>query len=247
MPRSSSRDQPPSNPGLTCFNCQWRERSEWCVLDDKDLETLDRSKHNNGFQTGQIIFNQGDDCTGVYCLVSGTVAMRKTDRNGNSVLVRLRHAGETIGYRDFFSGQVFTTSAEALTPVSLCYIGKDAVGSILKSNPALGLNFLNLISADLQAAEDTLLRVASLSTRTRMAHLLLALKDRYATVQDDGSMILQLPLSRQDIADILGSRPETVARIIHALEVDGVALFSGRKVIIPDLDGLLDEIEPFDG
>lgn len=82
--------------------------------------------------------------------------------------------------------------------------------------------------------------------RTRMAHLLLTLKDRFAEAAEDGTLSMKLPLSRQDIADILGARPEMVARIIHALEVDGVAIFSGRKVVIPDLDPLLDEIEHID-
>ncbi len=246
MPRGPGKSAPPHPPSASCFSCQWRSRSEWCVLNEDDVQTLNDAKSTSSYQTGQLVFNQGDPIDGVYCIVSGLVAIRKADEHGNSALVRLRNPGETIGYRDFFSGDTHTTSAEILEPTQLCYVDRRAVRSLLDRNPGLGLSFLKHLSEDLGRAEDTILQSAALTTRTRFAHLLLTLKDRYATVEDDGTMKMRLPLSRQDIADILGTRPETIARVIHVMEKDGVATFSGRTVVIPDLDPLLDEIEPAD-
>ena len=242
----STDSTPARNTAPNCFQCQWRERSEWCVLGREDVEVLNDRKLTSTFEPGQYIFRQGEPCNGIFSIVTGAVAIRKSDAQGHAVLVRMRHPGETMGYRDFFGGEVFTTSAEALQRTQVCFIEKRSVRGLLERNPSLGLGFLSSMAGDLQNAEESLLMSAALTTRTRMAHLLLALKDRYATAQDDGSLSMKLPLSRQDIADILGSRAETVARIIHALELDGVARFSGRNVVIPDLDLLLDEIEPDD-
>ena len=240
---AQSARQIPGHSGLNCFNCQWRERSEWCVLDDSDVAVLDASKVVSNYTPGQLLFMQGDPCHGVFSVVKGTIAIRKSDPAGNTVLVRLRHAGETIGYRDFFSGSDYTTSAEVLTEATVCFVQRDAVEVLLNRNPSLGLNFLNLLGDDLKDAEDAILRTTRLPIRARLAHLLLTLKNRYAEVLDDGSMALKLPMSRQDMADILGARPETIARTIHRMEIDNVARFSGRNVVIPDLDNLLDEIE----
>ena len=237
-PENPARESAPN-----CFRCQWRERTEWCVLAPDDVAVLNDRKITTLYEQGQFIFRQGEPCNGIYSIVSGAVVIRKSDAHGHAVLVRMRHEGETMGYRDFFSGEIFTTSAEALQRTQVCFIEKRSVRTLLDRNPSLGLGFLQRVASDLQGVEESLLMSAAL-TRTRMAHLLLTLKDRYATAQDDGSLTMRLPLSRQDIADILGSRPETVARIINALETDGVARFSGRNVIIPDLDPLLDEIEP---
>jgi CRP/FNR family transcriptional regulator len=244
MANSNDRAAPFGGPAPNCFQCQWRERSEWCVLARDDVQVLNDHKITSIYEPGQYIFRQGDPCSGVYSIVAGAIAIRKSDPHGHAVLVRMRHGGETIGYRDFFAGEIYTTSAEALSRCRVCFIDKRSVRGLLDRNPALGLGFLHRMASDLQEAEETLLQSASLNTRTRMAHLLLALKDRYATAQEDGSLTMKLPLSRQDIADILGSRPETVARIIQAFEKDDVARFSGRNVIIPDLDALLDEIDP---
>ena len=244
MSKTNDRSAPVGAPSPNCFTCQWRQRSEWCVLARDDVQVLNEHKVTSTYGPGQFVFRQGEPCSGVYSIVSGAIAIRKTDPQGHAVLVRMRHGGETMGYRDFFAGEICTTSAEALEPSRVCFIDKRSVRALLDRNPALGLGFLQQMAGDLQEAEDALLMSASLTTRTRMAHLLLALKDRYATAQEDGTLTMRLPLSRQDIADMLGSRTETIARIIQAFEKDDVARFSGRNVVIPDLDLLLDEIEP---
>ncbi len=244
MARASRSRASAPEPIPNCFTCQWRARTEWCVLADDDVALLNARKVTSTFGAGQSIFRQGEPCRGVYILLSGAVAIRKIDAQGHAVMVRMRYAGETMGYRDHFAGGVFTTSAETLEPTQVCFIDAEAVRDFLERNPALGLHFLQRVSHDLQHAEQNLLMSAALTARTRLAHLLLTLKDRYAEAKRNGSLVMRLPLSRQDVADMVGSRPETITRIIQAFEQDGVALFSGRTVVIPDLDLLLDEIDP---
>lgn len=235
---------PARNP--QCFTCQWRDRSEWCVLDQADLSLLNSAKAVRTFQHGQNIYVQGDSADGVYCLEGGVVTLRRTDVNGNAMLVGMAHAGETIGYRDFFARGEYTATAQAVEPVRVCFLARETLDALLRRNPALGLRFLVRVSEDLNHTETMMLQNATLSVRTRMAHLLLSLKDRYGEVDDGGTLVIRLPLSRQDIASMLGTRPETISRAIHILEESEVAHFSGRQVHVPDLDVLLDEIEPYE-
>lgn len=243
MPNSSWQSTKFVSNSANCFTCQWRERSQWSTLNQDDLNVLNGHRRDADVKPGQILFRQGDPCDGVYCIASGTIAIRKMDEHGNSVLVRLRHAGQTIGYRDFFGGPSMTTSAEALVESRVCFVDRKAVSALLERNPALGLQFLRRIAQDLQDAEETILQTTTLPIRTRLAHLLLTLKERYGRVDEAGTITIQLPLARQDIAAILGTRPETIARTIRGLDNDGVARFSGRTVVVEDLDLLLDEIE----
>lgn len=241
-----ARQKRPARPvtkNLHCYTCEMRERSAWCVLEDKEVGVLDDAKVPRSMPAGQVLYHQGDPCIGLFCIESGTVAIRKTDANGNSILLRLAHAGQTIGYRDYFGGQGYTASAEALTPTTVCHVNADTVTKLLGHNANLGLQFLNHLADDLDNAEETLLQHTSLSVRTRLAHLLLTLKDRYAAMDDSGTIVISLPMTRQDMAALLGTRPETIARTISALENDSVASFSGRTVLVPDLDMLLNEIE----
>ena len=193
------------------------------------------------------IFNQGDPCTGIYDIEAGTVAIRRTDSEGNSILVRLAHAGQTLGYRDYFGGREYTSSAEALRKCTVCLIDSKALHDLLEHNPSLGLRFLERIAKDLESVEESLLQRSTLPIRTRLAHLLLTLKFRYGSADNDGAIKIDLPMQRQDLAALLGTRPETLARAFKAMKMDGVLSSSGRMITIPDLDGLLDEIEPMAG
>ena len=228
---------------VNCFSCQGRAQSEWCTLDGAELQSLNQVKICNTYLPGQTIFYQGNPCLGIYCIESGTVAIRKTDRDGNSVIVRLAHAGDTLGYRAYFAAEPYRASADALQPSRICFVDKNGVRALLDRNPAVGNNFLRHMARDLEEADEARLHAAALSVRARLAHLLLVLKDRFGLAQGDGTLTIELPLSRQDIAAMIGTRPETVARAVRSLEDGGIAHFKGRRVEIPDLDALRDELE----
>ncbi|MCB1153987.1 Crp/Fnr family transcriptional regulator [bacterium] len=213
-------------------------------MEGDDLRMLDEIKICNIYKPGQVVFYQGNPCLGLYCIESGTIAIRKQDAEGESALVRLCHDGQTLGYRTFFAGGTYSASAEALTEARICFIDKAGVNRILEHNPAVGLAFLQHIARDLGESEELRLQAVTLPVRTRLANLLLALKDVFSTVDDDGNIVIELPMSRQDIADMVGARPETIARTIRSLQDDGVATFKGREVMVRDLDALLDELEP---
>lgn len=227
-----------------CFECLNRERTEWCVLTHDDVDLLDRAKVQRVYQAGQVLFDQGDPADAIYDMQDGMVGLRRTDEGGHTVLVALIHARQTLGYRDFFADSPRHTTAEVLRPSTICTVNGETMHRLLVKNPALGLQFLRRIARDLDTAEEMLLHQTVLPVRARLAHLLLTLRIRYGQAAEDGSIALRLPLRRQDLADLLGTRPETVTRAFQALARDRVIRVRGRRVIILDLDSLLDEIEP---
>ncbi|MFZ4577836.1 MAG: Crp/Fnr family transcriptional regulator [Myxococcota bacterium] len=227
----------------SCLTCRSCGETEWSSLDKEGLDLLNQVKVSNTYQPGQVIFYQGNPCLGLYCIESGAVAVRMTDPHGNSAIVRMACSGETLGYRAYFAGQPYHASADALTPTRVCFIDRSAVRHLLDHNPMVGMAFLKRMAEDLEDAEEAKLHSMSLSVRARVAHLLLVLKERFGTVGADGTLVIELPLSRQDMAAMVGTRPETIARAVRSLEAQNVAHFTGRQVVVPDLDALLDLIE----
>ena len=114
-------------------------------------------------------------------------------------------------------------------------------------NPSLGLRFLRHAATDLDAAEEKVLHSATLPVRARFAHLLLVLRDRYGEDGANGELTLDLPLSRQDMAAMIGIRPESMSRTIRSFEEGNIAHFSGRRVHVPNLEELVDELEISEG
>ena len=225
----------------TCYACSMRAK-EWCALGD-DLSILDDMKSTQIYKPGQTIFHQGTPSLGVYCVEAGTIALRKIDTLGNESLIRLLHEGQTLGYRTFFSQGIYSSSAQALTESRICFVDKDKINALMERNPIIATAFLRHLAEDLQLAEEDKMNLTNLPVRTRLAKLLLSLKDYYGDIDEQGNLNIKLPLSRQDMASMIGARPETLSRTIRALEKDDVALFMKHIVQISDLDSLLDEVE----
>ena len=230
-------------PAGNCFACQTRDRTEWCHLSEGDLAFLNRHKISNEYRPGQVIFYQDNPCLGIHCIEQGTVALRKRGDDGQELVARLFHAGDTLGYLAYFAETGYTGTAVAVSAARVCFIDRTAVRDLLERNPGLGLAFLRRTAENLKDAEDTRLREFAMPLRVRLAHLLLVFKDRFGSVSDDGTIAIDLPLSRQDIAAMLGVRPESLSRAIRQLEEAGCARFARRRVLVPDLDLLFDQLE----
>lgn len=213
------------------------------MLEPEDLKILNQHKVCNVYEPGQVIYYEGSPCLGIHCIEGGSVALKKTDGNGGAVVVGIFGEGQTLGYTAFFAGREHTASAEALERTQVCFIEKAGVRTLLDRNPTLGLRFLNRVSERLVDSETERVRALTLPLRARLAHLLLIFKDRNSTVDDDGTLTIELPLSRRDIAAMVGARPESLSRVLRDLENDGVARFDRRHAVVPDLDLLIDEVE----
>jgi len=214
----------------------------WCDLPREQVATLDRTKVVTSYRPGEVIYHQGTACVGLHCVESGTVALRRVDRQGARTIERLVHGGETLSLNALFGGGTHTTAAEALTPTRVCFVERASVLEAVNEAPALSLRLLRRLSEELRSIADERLRAVTRSVRERVARLLVELVDRFGAEGPDGALSLTLPLARQDMAALLGVRAESIARAVRALEVDGVARFSGRQVTIPSLDPLLAEL-----
>ncbi len=221
-----------------------RLHSEWNELTEDELNFLSSKKICKKYARGEMVFHEGDACRGIYCVESGLIGIRKADADGNSVLLgRLAEAGSTLGYRPLLAGENHRASAEVMKESTVCFIEKKAVWELLSHNPNLGLRFLQIATRDLGAAEEEIFQLTALDLRARLVHLLLVFMDHYGTVSRDGTVRLELPLSRPDLAAMVGARTESVSRAFRKIEDDGIAEFSGRMVTIPNIERLHKEIE----
>jgi CRP-like cAMP-binding protein len=226
-----------------CVVCHVGPRSVWYDLDEAASTLLVRGRRRREYGSGEAVFVQGEQNDGVHCVSGGTVGIRRLDDNGHSVLLELAYPGDTIGYRSFLTGSEHKTSAEALGPSVVCHIDRAAITALLAGNPALGLRFLKRSIGELEHAHDMMFRQATLSNRHKLVHLLLVLVQRHGRRHSNGSQSIDLPVSRRDLASMVGTRHETISRIIGRLETDGVAHFSGRQVTIPSVEALAGEID----
>lgn len=231
-------------PGVSaphCLDCPTRRSAEWNVLGDEEMAHLAAGKSARTYRKGELIFAQGQPCLGIYCIASGTAAVGRTEPSLPTVLVRLAHAGQTLGYSHLVLTDGWRASAKALEPSVICSVESSQLERLLKRHQGLAQRFQAHLVADLEQTEAALAHLAWQPVRSRLARLIVALAERTGSSNGQNFVRLKLPMTRRDMADLLCTRPETLTRTMQAMESDGVLISAGHRVDIPDLGRLRQE------
>lgn len=226
-----------------CLNTITAKNTEWDSLSSEDVQVFNENVTCALYDVGETVFHEGEDCKGLYFLQGGLVAVRKIDAEGTQILIRLANPGDTLGYRPLLAGEKHRASAEVIEQARICFLPLSVTKRLLISSPMLGAGFLERTAQALGEADERFFEAVSLPARVRLIHLLLVLRDRCGNITEDGSLFMELPLTRRDIASMLGIRAESLSRLVHEIEKEGLIHFSGNKITIAHPEALLKELD----
>ncbi len=229
-------------PIMPCLGARIRAKTEWAALTPEETDLFNRRVVCRTYAAGETIFVQGDPCKGLYLVEGGLVAVRKMDEEGQSAIVRLAYQCDTLGYRPLLAKENHRATAEVIKEAKICFVDASTIRGFLKSNPRLGMNFLEHTARAFGEAEERLFQVAALSVRIRVIHLLVLLRDHYGTTTSDGTLFVELPMSQRNLAEMIGARPESVSRALRNIQDEGLLNMSGRTIRVNHLDRLIGEL-----
>lgn len=210
----------------SCSNTGWRH-----IASDRDRSDFQRATTLRILKPGQALYNQGDECSGVFCVRSGLIGLRRIDANGNSALLRLCESEDLLGYRALLTRSPHQNTAEVLTTSRVCFIELSLVHRLLHSIPSLKDFFLQRSLADLGKSEEKCVTLMTQGLKDRFLHLLTMLHQSCGAKSDDRGRVLELPIPRKDLADLLGTTPESISRLIKQLDDDDIVRIVGRQVV----------------
>lgn len=220
----------------SCEFCKPRLQGIFGGLFKDDLHSLSSSKGCNFYQKGQTIFQEGTRPMGLYCLNTGKAKVFKLGDEGKEQIVRLAKEGDVLGYRSLISGEVYSASAEALDETCICFIPREVFMKLIETNKEVSLNMMKLLSNDLREAEKKSTELAQKPVRDRLAEALLMLKDTYGFEEDEQT--INIVLTREDLANIVGTATESVIRLLSEFKNDGLIALDNKKIKILDMDKL---------
>lgn len=189
------------------------------------------------FRKGQVIFGEGAHPLGLYCVNNGKIKLSHRGEDGKEQIVRLSKEGDVLGYRALLTNERYNATAVALDDTEICFIPRDTFFNVLKNNPDLSFEIIKMLSTELRKAEDRITDLAQKPVRERMAEGLLFLKETYG-YEADGSTI-NIVLSREDIANLVGTATETAIRLLSEFKNDKIVEFIGKKIRILDAERLV--------
>ena len=230
---------------FSCISCPSHQKSVLSDIPKDLLEEVSRTKIVNTYKKGQTIFYEGNRPYGVYCMTMGKVKISKYAPEGKEYIVKIAKGGDLIGYRAFFTNELYTSTAEVIEEATICFLDKEKFFDILKRNPEFSLKLLAMMGNDIKCAEENSRNLAYKSSQERVVELLLTLNQTYGIQEEDGTYKIDILLSRDDLASMLGSTTETAVRLLTWLKEKGLIEMKKKYTYIKDLPALEEMLPDF--
>ncbi|MEM8929184.1 MAG: Crp/Fnr family transcriptional regulator [Bacteroidota bacterium] len=211
-------------------------------MSKEELKKVSDSKTMRTVKKGQPLFEEGEKLNGVYCVRAGVSKMSKLSPNGKDQIVKLASKGEVMGQRSVIAEEHSNLSAVAVSDMEVCFIPKESITSTLQKNPNFTLEVLRHMANELREADDVIVNMSQKTVKQRIAEAFLYLKNNFG---EDTDGFLALTLSREDIANVVGTATESAIRIISEFKKKGFIHTSGKRVGIQDERRLKDLAEGF--
>ncbi|MCH8494824.1 MAG: Crp/Fnr family transcriptional regulator [Balneolales bacterium] len=200
-------------------------------LDLLEVQGLNLQKRSKSYKKGEVIFRESELSNGLFCISSGKVKVFKTGTEGRDLIVRLARRGDVIGYRALISREPYYASAIALEESNVCFVPAEEFFKYIGENPAFSMELIQTLSRDLRMAEERILHLAQKTVRERLADSLILLTDTYGYDKTD-SKLLDVHLSREDFASLVGTATETAIRLISDFRTEGLIETPGKRIRI---------------
>lgn len=218
---------------VSCTLCDHLKESLFQGLDPEDLNRINLHKTCIQYKKGQNIFYEGTRPTGLYCMNGGKVKVFKNNIQGKEYIVYLAKPGDFLGYRSLLSEEFYGATATVLEDAKICFIPKENFFEVLQKNPVFMRKVVKAVCHEMGIMEERMAELAHKSVRERLAANLIMLKETYG-MEGEGSVLIDLALSREDMASIVGTATETVIRLLSEFKADGLITFEGKKIRVLD-------------
>ena len=225
-----------------CENCIIRQFNSLRAMSKEELKKVSDSKTTKTVKKGESLFEEGDKLNGVYCVRNGVSKMSKLSPNGKDQIVKLATKGEVMGQRSVIAEEHANLSAVAVSDMEVCFIPKESITSTLQKNPNFTLEVLRHMANELREADDVIVNMSQKTVKQRIAEAFLYLKNNFG---EDADGFLALTLSREDIANVVGTPTQSATRIISEFKKNGFIHTSGKRIGIKDERKLRDLVEGF--
>lgn len=225
MPRSPDSKHP-------CGKCAFYNDSVWQPVQPGAVSVLTRGFTRRDMTEDQVLFAQDSKNQGVFCVSAGLIALRTHHHNGASTLLKLAYPGDVIGFRSFLTNGRHKTEARALLPSRVCIVAHRDANRVVRGNPSVLTRLAARCISEIDSNHDRIIAAATTTNKQRLSDLMLRLMGAHGE-RVGNQMRMRLPLSRSDLADLIGVQPETMSRLFKRLKDDGVFVVAGRDIQIP--------------
>jgi CRP-like cAMP-binding protein len=201
------------------------------------LEEVLDAFHVRAFQSDEHIFHEGGPAHTYFVILSGRVKILKTSEEGHEVIMHILGPGELIGALPTLGEGTYPASAVAMEEVQAGSISAKDFSALMRRHPQIALNLLRFATGVIQESHRRIQEMSTERVERRVARTLSRLSSQVG-VQTEAGILLDVPLSRQDLAELTGTTLYTISRTLKAWEREGLLLAERLKLTLLDAHGI---------
>lgn len=198
----------------------------------KGLDTLNKlstEHHFKSYKKKEFVYNEGSYPKGIYFVSSGKVKTSMTNDDGKELITGLYNEGDFFGYLALLEESKHAETASVMEDAEICLIPKEDFYSLVYNSPDVSKKFIKMLSNELVAKEEQLLKLAYNSVRKRVAEALVTLYDKYAKENEEK---FSIKISREDLSNLVGTSTETVIRTLSDFKDEQLVEVKGGLITV---------------
>lgn len=204
------------------------------MTEDEVLMCAKKTKMETA-KRGESLSLPSEDGKYAWLIKEGRIRLMRTTADGRSLALDILGPGEVIGEVTIMTGEGGSEYAEAMEEAILCRVSADFLRDVCNRNPELSLQIAKNIGLQRQRIESRLADMLFSTVPVRVAKLLTQLSEKFGKARGEETLI-DLKLTHQEIAELIGANREAVTRAIDKLLDDGVISYEGRKIVVKERD-----------
>ena len=201
------------------------------ILKDEELQEISRLFEIADFKSNETIFGEGDPSDRLYMLAEGNVKIIKHTVMGKDVILEIMSPGDIFGGVAVLDNKPYPASAQAMKATKVIKIRRQNLQKIMEDHPELKLRIVRYFSDKLRDSHEMLKNIATERVERRIAALLLKLSEK-AGVDGKGYRMIDFPLTRQEISEMVGTTVETCIRTMSKFQKSGIVRSADGRIAV---------------
>ena len=206
-------------------------------LSQPELQLLSKRTVRKLFNSGELLFSEGEPCNGLNIISRGKVRIFKTSASGREQVLAVEKPGESIAEIPIFDGGPYPASAAAIEDTEIAFISRRDFRAYCLEHPEVALKVLAVVGARLRRLVAIIEELSFTTIRQRLVAMLVRLAQTEGKKTARGVEFL-LPSSHQELANQLGTVRELISRNLTRLQAEGLLEVDSRQIVVKDLHGL---------
>ncbi len=211
-----------------------KETQLFAALNDAELDSLASRAGLRHHATGELLFQEGQPCAGLFIVVKGRVRIFKLSPSGREQVLAVEGPGSSIAELPVFDGGVYPASASTMMDSEIVFLSRQDLRTLCLEKPEISLKMLQVVGGRLRRLVGIIEELSFTTVRHRLISWIIR--------QAAGRASFPLEVSHQELAAHIGTVRELVSRNLARLQAQGFIEVRGREVFIVDLDGLENDL-----